>query len=117
MENQRDGQAWLLAIGAGVALWSAIAYVGGRAEPWDAEIYWSVGYPLSLALSLLFGAAFPERPWRWPLGLTFAQLPVMVAAGSGLNLLPLGLVLLAILSLPAMLAAKLGAALGRRVSA
>ena len=112
------GEKWglVLAGAAGLALWSAIAWFGGRTEPWDAPAYWELGYPLSLALAGLFGVAFPARPWRWALVLTFAQLPVMLANGSGLSLLPLGLLLLGVLSLPLVLAAKMGAVVSRALS-
>ena len=49
------------------------------------------------------------RPWRWALVLVCSQMLVMMASGSGLGLLPLGLVLLAILSLPAVAIARFGA--------
>jgi hypothetical protein len=89
----------------------ATSAISGKAEPWDAPIYWTVSYPLAIALSGLLGYAFPQRPWRWAVAVIFVQMAVMVIGGSGFGLLPLGLILLGILSLPpvalAYVAAKL----------
>lgn len=107
-----DGGTWrasVTAILAGMALWTAIAWLGGRAEPWDSGLYWTVGYPLSLILAAGFGYLFPRHPWRWALLLFHSQLVVMLASGAGLGLLPLGLILLTILSLPACAVARIGA--------
>jgi hypothetical protein len=113
MERQKEAMTWVIAVVAALVLWFAVAWAGGRGEPWDSPVYWSVGYPLSLALAALFGFAAPVHAWRWGLAITFAQLPVMFVGGSGSNLLPLGLILLAFLSLPLIVVASIGAALGR----
>ncbi len=107
MDEGRDWPGWVLSGGAGTALWLAIAAMGGGREPWDTGAYWTAGYPLSLLLAAVCGWLFPSRSWRWAVALTFTQLPVMVAGGSGLGLLPLGAVLLAILSLPLVAVARL----------
>lgn len=104
---------WIISAFLGVLLWGATAYLGGRREPWDSGTYWSTSYPVALLISGCLGFAFPERTWRWAMILIFAQLPVMLVAGSGLGLLPLGLILLAFLSLPAILMAAIGARLRR----
>ena len=88
------------AIVLGLALWTAAALLGHRAEPWDAPSYWTIAYPAAIALSGALGFAFPQRPWRWVLALMFMQLPVMILGGSGFSLLPMGLILMAVLSLP-----------------
>ena len=110
----RDSLAYTLAILTGLLLWSAASHFGQSREPWDSELYWTLFYPLAVLLSGIFGAAFPQRPWRWALCLIGSQLLVMAASGADLGLLPLGAVMLAILSLPALGAAWLGAKLSRR---
>ena len=105
----RDGWGWALSLGGGSALWAATAVLGGRAEPWDSEAYWTAAYPLALLLAALAGALVPRRTWRWGLAVVFAQLPVMFAGGSGLGLLPLGLIMLGVLAVPAMVTARIGA--------
>ena len=93
----------------GLALWITTTLLGGRAEPWDSGWYWTISYPLSLIGAAVLGYVFPSRPWRWALVLVYSQALVLAASGSGFGLLPPGLVLLAILCLPAIGLAKLGA--------
>lgn len=102
-------RGYLIAAIGGVALWTATALVGGRTEPWDTGLYWSVSYPLALVAAAVLGYVFPSRPWRWALVLIYSQVLVMLVSGSGLGLLPLGLVLLAFLCLPAVALARFGA--------
>lgn len=101
--------AWLITSIAGLIFWSAAAVASGRREPWDSDAYWTLYLPLAVLLAFGLGMLFPERPWRWALAIMLAQAPVMLVGGSGLGLLPLGVILLLVLSLPAILAAWLGA--------
>jgi hypothetical protein len=57
--------------------------------------------------SAILGFFFPQKPWRWAVSLMLMQLVVMIATGSDLSLLPLGLVMLAVLSVPPALAGVL----------
>lgn len=98
---------YAIAIVGGTALWTLTAAIGDRTEPWDAPGYWSVAYPLAIAGAGILGYAFPHRAWRWALVLMFMQAAVMILGGSGFGLLPLGLALLTVLSLPAVAAAVL----------
>ena len=105
-----DKTAYATAFLAGTILWSLATIAASGREVWDTSLYWTAAYPAALLTGGGLAALFPERPWRWPLVVMLAQMPVMLAAGSGLGLLPLGLALLAILSLPGMaLAAIIGA--------
>jgi hypothetical protein len=113
LEHRHGALGWALALGTGLILWSAASYLAGGGEPWDSGTYWTGAYPLAVIMAAALGFAFPERSWRWALGIMLAQLPVMLATESGFGLLPLGLVLLGVLSLPAILTAKLGAWLRR----
>lgn len=94
--------AYAIAIVAGAVLWTLTAALGGRTEPWDSPLYWSVAYPLAILLAGALGYVFPQRPWRWAVVLMFMQAAVMLFSGSGFGLLPLGLIFLAVLSLPAV---------------
>jgi hypothetical protein len=109
MAESATGPAWLIAAVGGTALWTATALLGGRAEPWDSGLYWTVSYPFALILAAGLGYLFPRRPWLWALLLIYSQLLVMAVSGSGLGLLPLGLMLLFVLSLPALVLAGMGA--------
>ena len=114
--TQADLVAYMIATVGSLALWLATSWATGRREPWDAEVYWTVSYPLAVLLAALLGFAFPHRPWRWAVIVVFSQLLVMIVGGSGVGLLPLGMVLLAVLSVPAIAAAAIAARLRRRIS-
>lgn len=95
-------------------MWVVTTVVSGRNEAWDSPLYWAVAYPLALASSFSLGYFAPERPWRWALTLMLVQPVVMVLMTGGGSMLPLGLALFAILALPGVWLARLGAR--RRVS-
>ena len=117
MTESNDRWGWLLSFAIGAALWTTVAVAAGQREPWDSALYWSAAYPLALLAAAVMGALFPRRPWRWALALSFAQLPVMLVGGSDLGLLPLGVIAMAVLALPPVAAAKLGAWLRAWVTA
>ncbi|BBC70987.1 conserved hypothetical protein [Altererythrobacter sp. B11] len=84
----------------GAAYWFLVTKVTGAAEPWDAETYWSVWYPVSFILSALGGLLLKRRGWLAGMMLTFAQLPVMwLNTGSG-PLWLIGIIMLCALALP-----------------
>ena len=101
--------AFALSLFSGLLLWTLTSFLSHRREPWDATAYWTIAYPLAILLCAGLGALFPQRPWRWAVTVIFSQLVVMIAGGSDFSLLPLGLMLLALLSLPASAAAWIGA--------
>jgi drug/metabolite transporter (DMT)-like permease len=101
--------AYAIAFVAGTVLWAATSVLSKKVEPWDSSAYWTFAYPLAIVLSGVLGYVVPHRPWRWALVVMFTQFIVMLIGGSGLGLLPLGLVVLAILSLPAVVAANVAA--------
>jgi hypothetical protein len=86
----------------GLTLWTVVAVAEMRLEPWDAPSFWTIYYPAAIGLSGVLGFVFPARPWRWAVLLMFMQLPIMVLGGSGFSLLPMGLILMAVLALPAV---------------
>lgn len=117
MTENSSRPAYAIAIVAGVALWTVTAAIGGRTEPWDSPGYWSVAYPLAILLAGALGYLFPHRPWRWAVVLMFMQGVVMLFSGSGAGLLPLGLIALSVLSLPAVAFASFAARLSLRKGA
>jgi hypothetical protein len=111
-----DKTAYAMAFLAGTIVWSLATIAAGGREAWDVGLYWTAAYPAALLIGGGLAALFPYRPWRWPLVVMFAQIPVMIAFGSGFGLLPLGLVLLAVLSLPGMAIAIVIGAWRRRTN-
>jgi hypothetical protein len=103
------------ALAAGALLWLGTAAVSGRSEAWDSPLYWSFAYPVCIALAGWFAYLAPEKPARWAFAVMLVQ-PIAMLFGSGgdFGLLPLGLILFAILALPAFAAAKVAASIRLR---
>lgn len=95
-------------------LWLATSLVTGHHEAWDADAYWSLTYPLSIATGGGLGYWAPRSAWRWGLGVMWGQLAVLLLTASGFSLLPLGLLLFSLLALPPIGAAVLMARLKLR---
>jgi hypothetical protein len=107
------GTAYALVAAGGALLWVLTSLISGRPEAWDAPFYWTVSYPLAILLAGVVGYLAPHRAWRWGLVVMLVQALVMVVTSSGsFGLLPLGLLLLGVLSLPATALAVL-VAMGR----
>jgi len=104
-----DMLAALLAAIGGALVWLYVARAGGRAEAWDSDLYWTLGQPAVLAVALAIGAALRASPWAVGAGNALGQTFALLAGSTGdFGLLPLGLVLLGILSLGSVLAAYIG---------
>jgi hypothetical protein len=108
---------WVIAIGAGMALWLVATLVSGRREPWDSASFWWGAYPAAIAVSAWLGYRWPVKPWRWPLALFEAQLVAMwLRAGEPGNLWPLAMVLIAVIALPGVGVAALASRYAGRSS-
>ncbi len=106
----------LLVAASGVALWVGVNIAFGTKEPWHTELYLTVSYPAALVIAAIFGFLFPDLAWRWGLFIVMTQLPVMVVQSGVAPLIVIGVLFLAVLSVPAMGTAMAGAALKRRFS-
>src|SRR4051812_24139276 len=101
MEKQRTTTPIAIAIAVGMALWFAVSLSAGKREAWDTSAYWTLAYPVAVAVCGVLGFMFPQRPWRWPAVLFLAQFAAMVLRSGELgSLWPLGLLLFGVLSLP-----------------
>lgn len=105
--KHQERRAWVVAIVGGGILWLATAALSGNREAWDSSAYWTVAYPLSIALAGWLGYRFPQRPWRWGLAVMLVQALLLLMSGSGFGLWPLGLLLFSVLALPAIGVAQL----------
>lgn len=110
MSDSATSRLYFTALIGGALLWLLTMAISGRNEAWDSPIYWTITYPLCIALSAFLAYREPVRPWRWALAIMLVQ-PVVMAftSGGSFGLLPLGLILFAILALPVILAAWVGA--------
>lgn len=80
--------------------WLGISMSGGGGEAWDKGAYWSLALPgLYLAGGI---AALLTRASVWLIALWsgIGQLAGLLMTAAGLSLWPLGMILLAVLSLP-----------------
>ena len=99
----------------GVVFWVLVAWRTPGGEPWDAPAFWTVVYPIALAIAAVLGACFPRKAWLWGLLLMALQVPV-VAVVSGVGpLLLAGLVYALVLALPAMAIAWASGLLRKRL--
>ena len=112
--EQSSRPAYAIAIIGGALLWLAATLISGKREAWDSSLYWTVAYPLSIVLAGWLGYQYPKRPWRWGLSILLAQAVVLAFAGGDYGMLPLGMILFAMLSLPAIGLAYVGARFGRK---
>jgi hypothetical protein len=79
---------------------------------------WTSSSRASLFAAALLGAlVWMQRSWRWPAAMVGAQAVVAVLRDPTAGLLPLGLVVFALLALPLVGIARLGAWLGEQKSA
>jgi hypothetical protein len=109
MTENSSRLAYGISAAAGMVLWFATAMISGKREPWDSSTYWTVAYPVAIVLSGVLGYVFPRQPWRWAVVIMLMQIGVMIIGGSGFGLLPLGVILLGVLSLPAVATARFAA--------
>ncbi len=97
----------------GLVYWSTFSALVATNEPWDGRYYWSAAYPGSMVIAVALGLVWRRRGWITGLSLTFAQLPIiLVNTGVG-PLAFFGVAILAILSVPVILAAAMTSMRGR----
>lgn len=107
--------AWLygVAVGIGIAMWIVVSSLSGRREAWDSEWYFLIGVPVICVVSAALGFIETSRPWRWGVAPLIGQFSWMLVTQGPGNLLPLGVVMFGVLSLPSVMTAKIGAYFGR----
>ena len=81
--------------------WQLVSQGSGVAEPWDADGYWRLWYPGSLALSAVAGFVLRSRSGLAGAIVTVAQLPVMAVHAQPGALMIGGMMILCILAIPA----------------
>ncbi|HEX5764810.1 MAG TPA: hypothetical protein VFY27_04530 [Woeseiaceae bacterium] len=99
---------------AGLVVCMAISVATGRREAWDAGSYYSAGIPIMVVLIFLIAWVFPDRPWRWTLAMAAGQSLSAFLQGSSLNLLPLAVIFMTVISIPQFVSGYLAARWSRR---
>jgi hypothetical protein len=111
---KKESWCYLVAFLSGVVAWLVVSWVTGKTEAWDSSEYFTFVIPAMCLVAFFLALFAPERPSRWALMPFAGQLLTMLVAGDSFGLLPLGVIAFGILSVPAILAARAGAYLGRK---
>ena len=85
---------------AGLGVCLAITIVTGRKEAWDSGVYFFVGIPIMCALIFVISYRFPTHAWRWTLSMAVGQSLAIASAAGSLNLWPLSIVAMTVVSIP-----------------
>jgi hypothetical protein len=88
--------------------------VTGRKEAWDSGVYFYVGIPVMCALIFATSYFFPRRAWRWTLSMAVGQSLAIASGGGSLNLWPLSIIAMVILSIPQFVTGVVASLLGAR---
>ena len=98
----------------GLGYWTLVAILAKTPEPWDAEDYWTLAFPLSILMAAVAGGAFVPGAWLVGPVLTMGHLPVLLVQGGGGPMLAFGLLLLVVLAIPAAIVSGCSGWLARR---
>jgi len=105
--------ATILAAAVGAGTWWYVAAVTHRREAWDADLYFTLAFPVIAAVVMVLAFLYPWKPWRWAMMPFGAQALAGFAKDPTANLLPLGLIMFAffgaICAIPALFVARLRA--------
>ncbi|MEG3168591.1 hypothetical protein U1737_10375 [Sphingomonas sp. LB3N6] len=101
----------------GILYWQCVSQITGAKEPWDADGYWHVWYPVAFGLAAISGTALRRRGWTAGVGLSLAQLPVMWWDIGTAASWAIGLAMACLLSIPLAAVSALTALLAARARA
>jgi hypothetical protein len=110
---KREHWLYLVSAVCCAAIWILIALASGRKEAWDSDLYFSVGIPDVCLVAMAFAFVEPNRSWRWGLLPLIGQFVWMLLSQGPGNLLPLGVIVFGVLSVPPVIAAQIGAFIAR----
>ena len=107
---------WLygLAIVTGILAWVVVSNATGRREAWDSQWYFLISVPVVCIVSAVLGFVAPSKPWRWGVAPLVGQFSWMLFTQGPGNLLPLGVVVFGVLSVPSIITARIGAFFGSK---
>ena len=114
--NRAGTWVWfVIAAAVGGAVEIALSVTARRREAWDSEYYWIFGVPAMILAAFICGLFARRGPVRIGYAPFLGQLITMVVRTGGGSLLPLGIILIGIIGLSGVLAAFVGAAIGKRL--
>lgn len=106
---KKDLWLYVIALMIGVLTWGTISTISSRREAWDSSLYFSIGMPIVCAASAMLGFLEPQKVWRWGVAPLLGQFLWMLGTQGPGNLLPLGIIVFGVLSVPPIITAKIGA--------
>ncbi|MES0872468.1 hypothetical protein [Sinimarinibacterium thermocellulolyticum] len=114
MKDSNDFFPYAASTLCGLVVFFAITWATGDNEAWDDDIYYLVGIPFMCVVVFVIAYLFPLKPWRWVMSMAGGQVLAALMHGSSLNLLPLAMIFMAVISIPQFLAAFVGSKLSRK---
>lgn len=106
---QNSKLAFGISIIIGVLVWLCIRVFVNVTDPQSTILYWYTGYPFFLLTSFALGYRYSINAWRWPLCMILSQLIIGIAVSGGqLNLLPIGIIVHIVISIPCFVVCYLG---------
>ncbi|MFH1071083.1 MAG: hypothetical protein V1794_15800 [Candidatus Glassbacteria bacterium] len=113
---KRDHWLYLVMPVCGAVIWILIALKSGRKEAWDSGLYFSVGIPAVCLVSMACAFFEPYRSWRWGVLPLVGQFFWMLLSQGPGNLMPLGVVVFGVFSIPSVIAARIGAFIATKMT-
>jgi hypothetical protein len=108
-------QASLIAVLGGVTIEILVAAMTGNLEAWDSPAFWILGIPFGVVLCGMLGYRAPAGAFFYgPVLMASQFLTMVVASGGGGSLLPIGMILSGLLSVPCIGSAFVGVAIRTR---
>jgi hypothetical protein len=115
MNNQKNILPFAISIGIGTFVWYLFRFHTNHSDPQAIKIYWQIGYPILIVASFIISYYFSEKVWRWPLLLIFSQAVIgIVESKGGGNLLPIGIAVHIVVSIPCIIASYCGLFIKRK---
>lgn len=113
----RRSVKFLFLFAGGILYWQSVSRITGAREPWDADSYWHVWYPVAFGLAAITGTVLRRRGWAAGVILSLAQLPVTWWNTGTAASWAIGLTMACLLSIPLAAVSALTALLAARARA
>ena len=112
---KREYKLYAVAIGAGLLVWVSMSLFSGKAEGWDTPAYFGLGIPFLCIVTGALAVKEPKRPWRWAFLPLLAQAVFMTLQQGFGNMMPLGILVFLVLSVPLLVCAYIGVFIRKRL--
>ncbi len=98
--QNKDYFAYAVAGFAGLLICFLILMDSGKKEVWDNNVYYPIGIPVMCLIIAGLSYFAPVKAWRWPLTMALGQTVAMWLAGGSMNLWPISIIMMIVMSLP-----------------